>query len=133
MINLHSFEICSSFLTVKSIDIKIGGFKSSDQFWNQAAGGNGTASGEGGKVNRAPAKRSSHSLPEQLAVEYKNGDGDFFALTRTIKREDTIKSSFFEGSLRVSAGLGQKINFAENWWRGVLWGVVYEFTIKKPL
>ena len=65
----------------------MGSSSSSDQFWNQAAGGNGTASGEGGKVNRAPAKRSSHSLPEQLAVEYKNGDGDFFVLTRTMKKK----------------------------------------------
>ena len=79
----------------------MGSFSSSDQFWNQAAGGNGTASGEGGKVNRAPAKRSSHSLPEQLAVEYKNGDGlDFFVLTRTMKKKlkslKTIKLSFLE-------------------------------------
>jgi len=43
---------------------------------NQEAGGNGTASGEGGSVNRAPAKRSSHSEPE--LVEY-----ELFALVRT--------------------------------------------------
>ena len=71
---------------MKSIYIKIGGFKSSDQFWNQAAGGNGTASGEGGKVNRAPAKRSSHSDPEPGDDEH---TGDFLPLR-------TFGASFFQ-------------------------------------
>ena len=50
----------------------------------------------------------------------------------TDDRQTGLKLTY-RGVGRVSARLGQKINFAENWWRGVFWGVVYEFSIEIAL
>lgn len=58
-------------------------------YLNQAAGGKGTASGEGGSVNRAPAKRSSHSDPEPGDDEH---TGDFLPL-RTGVLLDEVESN----------------------------------------